>query len=167
MPPQHFEKLYLDQSAREARLRARQAQKDAEELRRLPFKPRMRKSAASEGVSGKLRVLEDPEAYIDRATLQMQQKETERCGEAPGGGRAGPGEQRHLQACVSLGRRHNILRRRELEELQKCTFKPTTTAVPEYILRIAHSRHTRQADGVPKSAESIEADPLALGGRWN
>lgn len=66
-------------------------------------------------------------------------------------------------------RRQRILKRREIEELQKCTFMPETTAVPEYILRIAHSRHARQADGVPgkKDLESLaDADPLALGGRW-
>jgi len=123
---ERIERLYIDAEIRSEKSKVKRAEAEEERRKKLPFRPALHKDPLRESVQGQLRVLEGPTAYLDRTTMKMAHKEFER---------------------------QRILRQRELAELEQCTFMPATTQVPEYILRIAHSRHARHADGVPREGE--------------
>ena len=116
---EHFELLYFDSKRREQRLRQRKEREMEKRDSEAPFKPTL--VSKDLGSVGRLRVSQDPEQYLQRATLLMQQKEIYR---------------------------QRVLRMREEEELEKCTFQPNARGAPDYVLRMAQAHSARAANGI-------------------
>lgn len=101
MGMQRFEKLYHDREDLEQRRKWKKEQLEADEMRKLPFRPRLRKSSVSEAVQGRLRVRDDPTGYLDRTTMQIAHKEFERCVVTPAPWRRQPALLAHLGPLAS------------------------------------------------------------------
>lgn len=99
-----------DKFKHEAKLKMLQIEIEQETQAALTFKPEL--SRKGKEVQGKLRINEDPGAYLEWIKNKRQEQEKERMMEQ---------------------------KRREDEEAQECTFAPRTTQCPAYIKRIAES----------------------------
>ncbi|CAG9466465.1 unnamed protein product [Pedinophyceae sp. YPF-701] len=134
LPGRSHQELYEQRKRLEHKRELQRAHREAEQMAGVTFSPRLIQSRQHKHVSGRLRINEDPTAYLERATAKIRAEERARD-----------------EAAL----------RKYREETAGCTFKPVTTGVPEYVLRIARARHTREADGMAQ----LE-DPEDDGPRW-
>lgn len=99
-----------DKFKHDAKLKMLQIEVEQQHSADLTFKPQLSKRAKE--VQGKLRLSDDPSAYLEWIKNKRQEQEKERLLEQ---------------------------KRREDEEAMQCTFTPKTTQCPAYIKRIAES----------------------------
>jgi hypothetical protein len=83
---------------------------EQEEMSRLTFCPQLNR--ISKKSEGKLKILSNPETYLQRIQLQTQ---------------------------VSALKQRRAIQEKEFEEFAECTFKPHTIESPAYVQRIARS----------------------------
>lgn len=120
-----------DALKRETAQRLMRLQAEQAELAGLTFQPETNTNKRKwEGVDGRLRILEDPDGYLER--VQKEQK-------------------------AFSERQRRAMQEAEMKEFSECTFKPQVHDAPAYVKRIARSwALTRAAQGDESTEEKPE-----------
>jgi len=118
-----------DKGRQEAKVSKLREQLDAKTRREETFAPRIKTLS---GVHSQIRVLEEPDSYLER----LERKR-----------------------CAGERRREQELQKREAQETSECTFRPQVTVMPDYISQMAQShRMVRSLKERESKDQGLERD---------